>query len=91
MFKCAKSSKAAGLSMIPTILMAVFAANQSGHSQTATPAPQAQAGVTALYQQQREKLPAAQLDINPQARHFIMLDEPAWLNDKIGAFLQEAK
>jgi len=89
MFKCAKSSKAAGLSMIPTIFVAVFAANQSGHSQ-ALP-PQAQAGVKALYQQQLEKVPAAQLDINPQARHFIMLDDPAWLNQKIRSFLQEAK
>jgi N-formylmaleamate deformylase len=53
--------------------------------------PQAQAGVKALYQQQLEKLPAAQLDINPQARHFIMLDDPAWLNQKIRSFLQEAK
>ena len=41
MFKCAKSSKAAGLSMIPTILMAVFAANQSGHSKAATPVAEA--------------------------------------------------
>ena len=53
--------------------------------------PQAQAGVKALYQQQLEKLPAAQLDINTQARHFIMLDDPAWLNQKIRRFLQEAK
>jgi pimeloyl-ACP methyl ester carboxylesterase len=53
--------------------------------------PQAQAGVKALYQQQLEKLPAAQLDINPQARHFIMLDDPTWLNQKIRSFLQEAK
>lgn len=52
---------------------------------------QAQAGVKALYQQQLEKLPAAQLDINTQARHFIMLDDPAWLNQKIRRFLQEAK
>ncbi|MDZ7871117.1 MAG: alpha/beta hydrolase [Rheinheimera sp.] len=53
--------------------------------------PQAQAGVKALYQQQLEKLPAAQLDINTNARHFIMLDDPAWLNQKIRSFLQEAK
>jgi pimeloyl-ACP methyl ester carboxylesterase len=53
--------------------------------------PQAQAGVKALYQQQLEKLPAAQLDINTNARHFIMLDDPAWLNRKIRSFLQEAK
>lgn len=53
--------------------------------------PQAQAGVKALYQQQLEKLPTARLDINTQARHFIMLDDPAWLNQKIRSFLQEAK
>lgn len=53
--------------------------------------PQAQADVKALYQQQLEKLPAAQLDINTKARHFIMLDDPAWLNQKIRSFLQEAK
>lgn len=53
--------------------------------------PQAQAGVKALYQQQLEKLPAAQLDMNTNARHFIMLDDPAWLNQKIRSFLQEAK
>ncbi len=52
---------------------------------------EAQAGVKALYQQQLEKLPAAQLDMNPQTRHFIMLDDPAWLNEKIRSFLQEAK
>ena len=52
---------------------------------------EAQAGVQALYQQQLEKLPAAQLDIHTQARHFIMLDDPAWLNEKIRSFLQEAK
>ncbi len=52
--------------------------------------PQAQDGVQALYQQQLEKLPTAKLDINTKARHFIMLDDPAWLNQKIRTFLQEA-
>lgn len=89
MFKCAKSSKAAGLSMIPTIFVAVFAANQSAHRQAA--APQAQTDVKAPYQQQLEKLPAVQLDMNTQARHFIMPDDPAWLNQQIRSFLQEAK
>lgn len=47
----------------------------------------AQDRVKALYQQQLEKLPTARLDINPKVRHFIMLDDPAWLNQQIRNFL----
>lgn len=43
------------------------------------------------YQQQLEKLPAAKLDIDTRARHFILLDAPIWLNQKIRGFMQEAK
>lgn len=49
------------------------------------------ARVEARYQQQLEKLPAAQLDIDTRARHFILLDAPIWLNEKMRSFLQEAK
>lgn len=91
MFKCTNPTTAVRLSMIPTIFVAVFAANQSGQSRPAKPALQAQTSVQVLYQQPAEKLAAGQLDINTQARHVIMLDDPAWLIQKIRSFLQEAK
>ncbi|WP_414828184.1 alpha/beta fold hydrolase [Alteromonas sp. H39] len=42
-----------------------------------------------LYQAQLAKAPHAKVIMNTQSRHFIMLDDPAWLNKHITAFLGE--
>lgn len=41
-----------------------------------------------MYQQQLNALPKAQLIMNNQARHFIMLDQPKWLIEQIQQFLR---
>lgn len=43
----------------------------------------------ALYQQQLITIKHASLEFNPQARHFIMLDQPDWLIQRIASALQE--
>jgi N-formylmaleamate deformylase len=43
----------------------------------------------ALYQQQLITIKHASLEFNPQARHFIMLDQPDWLTRRIASALQE--
>jgi pimeloyl-ACP methyl ester carboxylesterase len=40
-----------------------------------------------LYQQQLAALPQARLKMNTQSRHFIMLDDPQWLNTQVSEFL----
>ncbi len=42
-----------------------------------------------LYRQQLATLPGARLDMNSSSRHFIMYDEPVWLNHQVREFLQE--
>lgn len=51
----------------------------------------AQPQVETLYQQQLAKAPHAQLRMNTQARHFIMLDDPRWLVTQIQQFLQQSR
>ena len=41
-----------------------------------------------LYAQQLQMLPNAQLNLNTDSRHFIMLDSPEWLEDQVVAFLE---
>lgn len=43
----------------------------------------------ALYQQQIASIAHATLEFNEQSRHFIMLDQPAWLANQIISALQE--
>ncbi|KXI26818.1 alpha/beta fold hydrolase [Paraglaciecola hydrolytica] len=43
-----------------------------------------------LYQQQLTALPQAKLVMNTQSRHFIMLDDPQWLNAQVSEFLDAA-
>ncbi|MEP0357372.1 alpha/beta hydrolase [Paraglaciecola sp.] len=43
--------------------------------------------VETLYKQQLSHLPHAQLTMNTQARHFIMFDDPLWLNQQVIQFL----
>jgi pimeloyl-ACP methyl ester carboxylesterase len=40
-----------------------------------------------LYKQQLQALPSANLQMNTHARHFIMLDDPKWLEDQVLTFL----
>ena len=41
-----------------------------------------------LYAQQLQTLPKAQLKMNTDSRHFIMLDSPKWLEDQVVTFLE---
>ncbi len=45
--------------------------------------------VQKLYKQQLSNLPHAQLIMNKNSRHFIMLDQPQWLNEQLELFLGE--
>jgi pimeloyl-ACP methyl ester carboxylesterase len=40
-----------------------------------------------LYAQQLQVLPSAELKMNTQSRHFIMLDDPKWLEEQVVSFL----
>lgn len=62
----------------PTLLLGA----SGGFSETAQ-----QTLVEQLYQQQLAALPSAKLKMNTQSRHFIMFDEPQWLNAQILEFL----
>jgi pimeloyl-ACP methyl ester carboxylesterase len=44
-------------------------------------------GVERLFRRQFAAMKAWQLEIAPRARHFIMYDEPAWMFEKMDAFL----
>lgn len=57
----------------------------------ALPAESMRPAVTSLYQQQIAAAPQATLEFNWQSRHFIMLDDPQWMFNKINKFLQEAR
>ncbi|MDP5029645.1 alpha/beta fold hydrolase [Paraglaciecola sp.] len=46
-----------------------------------------QAAAEQLYQEQLAALPKAKLKMNTQSRHFIMFDDPQWLNAQIREFL----
>jgi pimeloyl-ACP methyl ester carboxylesterase len=46
------------------------------------------AAVAQLYQEQLAALPSAKLKMNTQSRHFIMFDDPQWLNQQIIGFLE---
>lgn len=41
-----------------------------------------------LYQEQLAALPSAKLKMNTHSRHFIMFDDPQWLNKQVIAFLE---
>jgi pimeloyl-ACP methyl ester carboxylesterase len=45
------------------------------------------AAIEQVYRSQYGKLPAARIDMAEKARHFIMVDDPAWLYDRIDTFL----
>lgn len=45
----------------------------------------------ALYQQQLTTIKHATLEFNPQARHFIMLDQPDWLTKRIVGALKDSE
>jgi len=47
------------------------------------------AAAKALYQQQIATIANASLEFNTESRHFIMLDQPAWLNQRITAALKD--
>ena len=57
----------------------------------ALPAESMRPAVTSLYQQQLAAAPQATLEFNWQSRHFIMLDDPQWMFNKINKFLQGAR
>lgn len=40
-----------------------------------------------LYAQQLKALPSAKLKMNTQSRHFVMLDDPKWLEEQVLSFL----
>ncbi|KKO47250.1 hypothetical protein WG68_00960 [Arsukibacterium ikkense] len=44
---------------------------------------------TALYQQQIDTIARATLEFNADSRHFIMLDQPDWLTQRIAAALKD--
>lgn len=44
---------------------------------------------TELYQQQLDTIAKATLEFNADSRHFIMLDQPSWLNRRIAAALKD--
>lgn len=50
---------------------------------------QQQTAATALYQQQIATIANATLEFNTDSRHFIMLDQPAWLIARIAAALKD--
>lgn len=50
----------------------------------------AQPQVETLYRQQLAKAPHAELRMNTQSRHFIMMDDPTWLVTQIKQFLQHS-
>ena len=39
--------------------------------------------------QQLAKAPHGKVNMNTQSRHFIMYDDPAWLNEQINHFIKE--
>lgn len=43
-----------------------------------------------LYGEQYSKLPGVRIQVSDTARHFIMLDDPAWLSSQMHAFLASA-
>ena len=47
------------------------------------------ANAKSLYEEQLAHVPQAKVIMNTASRHFIMLDDPAWLNKHITAFLGE--
>jgi pimeloyl-ACP methyl ester carboxylesterase len=46
------------------------------------------AAIEQVYRMQYAKLPGVQVDIADSARHFIMVDDPAWMYDRIDRFLK---
>ncbi|TMP78225.1 hypothetical protein CWB73_17605 [Pseudoalteromonas phenolica] len=46
-------------------------------------------GVEQLYKEQIVKLPNAVVKMNTTSRHFIMYDDPKWLNDQVTAFIKD--
>jgi len=42
-----------------------------------------------LYKEQVSQLPHAEVKMNTTSRHFIMYDDPSWLNDEIAAFIKD--
>ena len=46
-------------------------------------------GVEQLYKGQVANLPNAVVIMNTTSRHFIMYDDPKWLNDQITAFIKD--
>lgn len=45
------------------------------------------AAMQTLYAQQLNALPSAKLEMNTQSRHFIMMDDPKWLEEQVLNFL----
>jgi hypothetical protein len=44
--------------------------------------------VTAMYRSQLSQLPAAKLVMDPNALHFVMLDDPAFFQSQVNDFLR---
>ncbi|SNY54182.1 Pimeloyl-ACP methyl ester carboxylesterase [Arsukibacterium tuosuense] len=70
---------------VHTIQSKVLLIGASGALQNA----QQRTAAAALYQQQIATIANANLEFNNESRHFIMLDQPSWLNQRIAAALKE--
>lgn len=62
----------------PTLVMAAANADKSGTSE---------ADVQALYERQYRTLQGVRIVFDPKARHFIMMDDPAWFEATLVAFI----
>ena len=51
--------------------------------------PQAHQTVEMMYEQQLANAPHGEVKMNTQSRHFMMYDDPAWLNEQINHFIKE--